>query len=192
VNNRGVHDLETLTAPELQRLIEGGVSTAVVPFGSIEHQAAHLPIGADALLADAVGREVARRLDAVLAPTVRVGCAQPHLEYMGTLSLCGETLTEVAVDIADSLARHGLRRIVFVSTHDGNHAALDAAVARLGDLACAPRGDVGPDPDDWLTSALLALRPDLVDPADAEPDAGAERGAQYIERYVASIVERAG
>jgi creatinine amidohydrolase/Fe(II)-dependent formamide hydrolase-like protein len=58
-----MYDLEELTALALRRLIAAGVTTAVVPFGSIEHHGAHLAVGADAILADAVGREVARELE---------------------------------------------------------------------------------------------------------------------------------
>ncbi len=200
-----MHELEALTAPRLRELIEAGVSTVVVPFGSIEYQGRHLPIGADSLLADAIGREVARRLGAVLAPSMRIGCAEQQRERIGTLTLQTETLTEVAIELAESLAAQGFAVIVLLSTHGGNSAALDAAVARLGvsldgAIACAPRGDVGPHPGahsgEWLTSVLLALRPDLVDPHAASSElarevgaARAQRGADHIERFVASIVE---
>ena len=52
----GVYDLETLSDSSLSRLIGSGATTIVVPFGSIERHGAHLPLGADALLADTVGR----------------------------------------------------------------------------------------------------------------------------------------
>jgi creatinine amidohydrolase len=200
-----VYELETLTAPALRRLVDGRVSIAVVPFGSIEHHGGHLPVGADAVLADAVGRQVARRLGAVLVPTFRVGCAERHLALMGTLSLRAGTLTDTAVDLAESLARQGFTLIVLVSTHGGNRVALEAAVSRLtaapgGAVACAPRGDLGSQPGahsgEWLTSAMLALAPDLVELANANAEllpelreASAERGARHIERFVASIVE---
>src|SRR5689334_3865118 len=107
-----VYDLEELTASALGRLIAAGVSTAIVPFGSLEHHGAHLPIGADAVVADAVGRQVARGLDAVVA-----------------------------------VARFG--------------------ATSSGAVVCAPAGDVGPSPGahsgEWLTSVMLALRPDLVE-----------------------------
>jgi creatinine amidohydrolase len=200
-----VYELETLRAPELRRLIDRGVSVAVVPFGSIEHHGGHLAIGADSVLADAVGREVARRLGAVLAPTVRVGCAEQHLRLTGTITLRAGTLTEVAIEQAESLARQGFGLIVLVSTHGGNRAALDAAVTRVnaapdGAIACAPQGDVGPRPGahsgQWLTSVMLALRPDLVDVEGAGTELRAElsgtdaaRGARHLERYVDSIVQ---
>jgi creatinine amidohydrolase len=200
----GVHELERLTARQLQQLIATGISTAVVPFGSVEHHGGHLPLGADAILADAVGAEVARRLAAVLAPTVRVGCSDRHSHLPGTVTLGTETLTRLATEHALALARHGFTLIVLLSTHGGNQPALDAAVAELGAsllgvAVCAPRGDVGPSPGTysgaWLTSVMLALRPDLVELAQASPDlaaeletASAERGQAHIERFTASVV----
>lgn len=199
-----MYELETLTAVALGRLIDGG-TIVVVPFGSIEHHGGHLPVGTDAMLADAVGREVARRLDAVLAPTVRVGCARRDTRHMDTMTLRAETLTEVAIEIAESLARLGFRVIVLLSTHGGNTAPLNAAVARLDTslddaFACAPRGDVGPEPGahsgEWLTSVMLAISPNLVKPERADTElatelqsADAQRGTDHLERFVASIVQ---
>jgi creatinine amidohydrolase len=199
-----MYELEELTAPALTRLLDAGVSTAVVPFGSIEHHGGHLPIGADAVLADAVGREVARELDGVLAPTVRLGDAEQHAHLTGTMSLRADTLSDVAVQLVESLIRQGFALLVIVSTHGGNRAALDTAVARLratsnDAIVCAPPGDVGARPGahsgEWLTSVMLALRPDLVELEHAGSDlagdvraASPERGARHIQRFVASIV----
>src|SRR5438067_11992346 len=124
-------DLESLSASQLRASIASGTSTAVVPFGSIEHQGAHLPLGADALVADAVGREVAIRLEALLVPAFRVGCAAEHATLPGTLSLRAETVSDLACAIAHSLARDGVRTIAFVSTHGGNLEPLRAAATRL-------------------------------------------------------------
>jgi creatinine amidohydrolase/Fe(II)-dependent formamide hydrolase-like protein len=191
-----VYELETLTAPELQAMIASGVTTAIVPFGSIEHQGARLPLGADALLADAVGRAVAERLGALLVPTTKIGDASQHAANSGTLTLRPATLADFAYDTAESLAKTGVRVIAFVSTHGGNATALDTAAARFNETvttatACAPRGDVGPDPGshagEWLESALHAVRPDLVD-ATKLPSGSVQRGAQNLERFAASIV----
>ena len=200
-----MYHLEELTAPALRDLLDRGVSVAVMPFGSIEHHGGHLAIGADAMVADAVGREVARELGAVLAPTVRVGDAEQHVQFAGTMSLRAGTLVEVTVELVEGLARSGFRLIVLVCTHGGNRAALDTAVARVraragGPVVCAPPGDVGPRPGshsgEWLTSVMLALRPELVELENAAAElaseleeASAERGARHIERFVASIVE---
>lgn len=198
------HRLDTLSAPRLRELIDNGVVTVVVPFGSIEHQGGHLPIGADSILADAVGREVAHRLPAVLAPTLYVGCADQHQDLPGTLTLRGATLSALAVEQAQSLARQRFRVVALISTHGGNRDALDAAVAELDHslqsaVACAPQGDVGPNPGRhsgaWLTSVMLALRPGLVELERADPElkveleaANSKRGYEALERFIASIV----
>jgi creatinine amidohydrolase len=199
-----MHELERLSAPALADLLERGVRTAVVPFGSIEHQGAHLPLGADAILADHVGRAVATALDAVLVPTVRVGYAEPHMPLIGTLTVGERTLTDTAFELGQSLATHGLRVIALVSAHGGNAASLRAAADRLNErleraVVCAPGGDVGPDPGrhsgEWLTSVMLTLCPELVDVGaagqlfcDEVRLATAERGATHLERFVGSIV----
>jgi creatinine amidohydrolase len=198
-----MYELERLSAAELSRLVAQGVTTVVVPFGSVEYHGAHLPLGADALLADAVGRRVAERLDAALAPTQRIGDADAHRDRPGTLSLGAATLTDLALALADSLARQGFKLIVLVSTHGGNAASLRDTVKHLGALACAPVGDVGHDPGahsgEWLTSVMLALHPELVDVARAEPAladevqlASAERGDAHLERFVESILRALG
>jgi creatinine amidohydrolase len=200
-----VYELEALATPTLRRLLDRGVATVIVPFGSIEQQGGHLPLGADALLADVIGREVAARVDAVLAPTVRVGCAEQHMDLTGTLTLRPATLRDVAFEIGESLAKHGFRTIALVSTHGGNATPLRAAVECLnetlrGACACAPDGDVGPHPGshsgEWLTSVMLALRPELVDMRAASGDvavelgvANAERGRVHMERFVTAIVD---
>jgi creatinine amidohydrolase len=199
-----VYELEVLSAAALRRLIDRGTTIVVVPFGSIEYQDAHLPLGADALLADHVGREVAKQLDAALAPTVRVGCAEQHIAKPGTLSLRADTLTDAAFAIAESLAGHGFRLIALLSTHGGNAGPLRAAAERfqaevVTARMCVPEGDVGPHPGShsghWLTSVMLALRPDLVRVEDAGSglteevqSASSERGAIYLERFVSAMV----
>lgn len=197
-----MRELELLSAPALRQLLARGTDTVVVPFGSVEDQNGHLPLGADSLLADLVGREVAARLDAVLVPTIRVGAGPA-----GTLSVPDGTLTDTALALAESLAASGFRLIVLLPIHGGNVEPLNVAVASFNERggsarACALRGDVGPDPGGhsgkWLTSVMLAFRAEVVELEAADPSLRAElseadpdRGAAYFERFVSSIVEQA-
>lgn len=198
--------LEEISSAELRARLEHGARTAVIPFGSVEHHGGHLPLGSDALLADFVGEEVAGRLDAVLAPTVRVGNAEQHMARLGTLSVPASTLSETAFHVACSLIGHGFRVIALISTHGGNRSALQESARELNErhpdvVACAPSGDVGQDPGQhsgaWLTSVMLAIRPDLVDLASVETGlrnevdrATAADGAARLERFVCSTVEQ--
>jgi creatinine amidohydrolase len=51
-----------------------------------DRDGAYLPLDTDAVLADRLGRLLAARLDALCAPTMRIGCSQHHLAFAGTLS----------------------------------------------------------------------------------------------------------
>lgn len=182
-----------MTWPEVRAALDGGRDTVIVPFGAVEQHGRHLPLGTDALFGDEAGRRVAERLDAFVAPTVRIGCSWHHLEFAGTLSLEDETFHAVVADLVRSLARHGFGRIVLLPTHGGNFAPLGAAVERLGPIegvnviaisdlsvlieaAFGVGAELGVSPErggahggEWETSMVLALRPELVHMDRAEP-----------------------
>lgn len=198
--------LEEMSSSELRRTLERGSRAVVIPFGSVEHQGGHLPLGSDALLAEFVGEMVADRLDAVLAPTIRVGYVEQQRGHIGTLSVPAAILRETACGVACSLIRHGFRVIALMSTHGGNRRPLEESAGELNArrpnvVACAPSGDVGQDPGQhsgaWLTSVMLAIRPDLVDLASVEPglrdaviSATAANGVDRLERFASSIVHQ--
>src|SRR5438270_3198992 len=124
-------ELDTLTWPQVQKQIEAGRDTVVLALGATEQHGRHMPLATDALLGDHLARALADRLDAFLAPTLRVGCSEHHLGFAGTLSLSEDTFHAVVADLVRSLLRGGFARIVLVPTHGGNFAPLAAAVAKL-------------------------------------------------------------
>ena len=129
----GAIELDKLTWPEVQAELEGGRDTVVIAFGATEQHGPHLPLSTDALLGDHLARLIADRLDAFVAPTVRIGCSEHHLEFPGTLSVSESTFQLVVADIARSFARGGFRRVVLLPTHGGNFGPLAAALeARTG------------------------------------------------------------
>jgi creatinine amidohydrolase len=158
----------------------------VVAFGATEQHAHHMPLATDALLGDHLAQRLADRLDAFVAPTVRVGCSSHHLAFPGTLSIADETFHAIVADLVSSLAGAGFGRIVLVATHGGNFAPLAAAVerlppahrqrvvaltdlgvllrvAQLGEQEFAvPMSEGGLHAGEWETSMLLAIHPELV------------------------------
>lgn len=182
--------LEEMTWPEVGAAIEAGRTTIVVAVGAVEQHGPHLPLLVDAVRGDRLAEEVAARLgDALVAPTIRVGCSEHHMGFPGTLSLRRHTLEAICLDYAVSLARHGFERICFVPSHGGNFGPLaemlpdlraavapscrvDAYTDLLGFMAfwesavssVAPElvERVGGHADLAETSEMLTLRPDLV------------------------------
>jgi creatinine amidohydrolase len=179
-------ELDRMTWPEVKAEQARGRDTVVIAFGATEQHGPHLPLATDALLGDHLARKVAERMDAFLAPTVRIGCSEHHLEFPGTLSIGAETFHGVVADLVRSLARGGFARVVLLPTHGGNFGPLAAALEQLGpvegieiraltDLSALFKlaqlgaeefgvslGQGGVHAGEWETSMLMAIHPDLV------------------------------
>ena len=130
--------LERMTSPDAGAAIAAGKTTAVFACGAIEQHGPHLPMFSDAEHGTRLAEEVARRLgDALVAPTVRVGCSEHHMAFPGSLSIRKETLEAVCNDYCTSLARHGFRRIAMIPSHGGNFKPIADMLPRLS-AAVAP------------------------------------------------------
>ena len=70
--------------------------------------------------ANALGREVAERLNALLLPAIPFGNSDAHTDFRGTVSVRPETLQALVTDIVHSLFDQALRNVVVINTHGGN------------------------------------------------------------------------
>lgn len=124
--------LEFMTAPEVAAEVESGFRTVVIPCGAVEQHGPHLPLSVDADHADHLGVLVAERLgNALVAPTIRVGCSSHHMEFPGTISLQNDTFEMICRDYCTSLAKHGFESILIFSAHVGNCPLLADILPRL-------------------------------------------------------------
>ncbi len=153
---------------------------AILPLGASEQHGPHLPFCVDTTLTEAVLARTKTAANALQLPTLSVTKSDEHKDHAGTLTLSAETLLAVLRDITASVARTGIKRLVFFNGHGGNTALLEVAAraARIDHaLICAHASwfafaDLsGFDPaamahdlhaGDVETSAMLAARPDLV------------------------------
>ena len=124
--------LDRMTSPQVREALENGYHTVLLAVGSTEQHGPHLPLGTDSLIGDKLVERAARHLGKTLvAPTIRVGASEHHMEFAGSMTLREEVLVEVMVDYCRSLARHGFRTIVLIPTHGGNKEAVTRAAERL-------------------------------------------------------------
>ncbi|WP_030909911.1 creatininase family protein [Streptomyces sp. NRRL F-5126] len=131
-------ELSELTWREVRAAGDGGI--AVLPIGSQEQHAAHLPLGTDTLLAEAVldralailadEKEGAGVAEIVTLPALPYGHSPHHL-FAAAVSLSAATLTAVLDDILASLVTSGCRRIMIVNGHGGNDEIMRLAVKRF-------------------------------------------------------------
>lgn len=95
---------------------------ALLPVGAFEQHGAHLPLSTDSLIASVVAGRLADAYPVLRLPPITVGCSHEHEGLLaGTVSISARTLSAVVEDIAASLARSGIRKLVVISGHGGNY-----------------------------------------------------------------------
>jgi len=100
---------------------------AVLPFGATEPHNLHMPYGTDTFQVEELGRRAcARAWDrgarVALLPAVPFGVNTNHLRVPGGLacSVTPTTLLALVTDLAESLERQGVRKLVLLNGHGGN------------------------------------------------------------------------
>jgi creatinine amidohydrolase len=120
-------------------------------------------------------------LPAVVLPVQTIGCSIEHTSFAGTLSLAARTALAAWTEIAESVIRAGIRKLVIVNSHGGNSSIVDILAHELrachGVLAVLASWQRFGYPDGLFadherahgihggaieTSLMLHLRPDLV------------------------------
>ena len=132
----------------------------LLPFGSLEDQGPHVPVG-DYLLAERLCEQIAARASSLgaetyVAPPVPFGGDDYCGTSPGGITLSQATLAAVVSDLVASLTRNGLGRIVVVNGHGGN-------IAAIGDVLRRRRREAGqmvPSINLWRTAH--ALLPQVV------------------------------
>jgi len=119
----------------------------MVPVGAVEQHGPHLPLATDSLIPEAICRDVAGRIEALLAPTIAYGyksvprCGGGQ-HFPGTTSLDAATLIGQLKDIVRELTRHGVRKIALVVGHMENQwfvtEACDLALREIKSLGMTP------------------------------------------------------
>jgi creatinine amidohydrolase len=175
--------IEELTMPEL---IEFRPEVVMIPVGSTEQHANHLPYGTDtwrvlehcrraAEVANAAGGRV------VVMPAMPYGVNSNFTAYPYTVRIRVETLLAVVTDLVTELDRDGVRKMVIVNGHGGNVWPLRAFTRQIhgqiqGMVVVVDAGGYVPDEvgrelweqgqgvhaGEGETSEILHLRPETV------------------------------
>ncbi|WP_182379225.1 mycofactocin biosynthesis peptidyl-dipeptidase MftE [Nocardioides sp. WS12] len=107
-----------------------GTRLVLVPVGSLEQHGPHLPLDTDTVIATAVAKCAAERLNAWVAPAIAYGSSGEHQSFPGTVSVGTEALAHTVIELVRSM-RTWAGRVLLVNGHGGNITALKRAVDQL-------------------------------------------------------------
>ena len=125
--------LENLRHPELKSL---GVQVVILPIGSTEPHANHLPYCTDTLTTDILASRVAAKANAMGAkvlvlPTMPYGINSNQVPNPYAQSIRPATMMAFVKDVVDTLEHQGIRKIVILNGHGGNTTTLGSALREL-------------------------------------------------------------
>jgi len=123
-------EMALLCWQEFGELVPAKIDTVLVPFGSLEPHGV-IPNGTDSLAPEAMARDIAARIGALIAPVLNYGVTEAMKAYPGAVSIAPEAYGPFAEAVLDGLAANGFRNIVVLNGHGGNTAALNAAATRV-------------------------------------------------------------
>jgi len=122
-------EMNFLCWQEFGELVPAKVRTVLLPTGSLEPHGV-IPSGTDNLAPEAMAREIAERVDALIAPTLNYGLTAGMKAFPGAVSISDEAYGLFVEDIFRNLADNGFQNIIVLNGHGGNTSALNAAATR--------------------------------------------------------------
>jgi creatinine amidohydrolase len=130
-------EMNLITWTEFKEIVPARVETVLLPTGSLEPHGV-IPNGTDNLAPTAMARELAERLNALIAPTLNYGVTPAMAAYSGSVSISAESYQPFIEDVLRGLAAQRFLNIIVFNGHGGNTSLLQTAAAKIS-LECKVR-----------------------------------------------------
>lgn len=123
-------EMNLLTWQEFSDFVPEKIETVLLPVGSIEPHGV-IPNGTDNLAPQAMSREIAPRVNSLIAPTLNYGITEAMAAYPGAVSVSADSYAPFIEDILKGLADCRFKNIIILNGHGGNTDALKRAATSV-------------------------------------------------------------
>lgn len=132
----------------------------LIPLGAIEQHGNQAPLGTDAIIAEAMVKEITALLEEedkdfpmLVFPVMQIGLSTEHKNFCGSITFRPDTYYNLLYDICKSLAHHGFKKLAFLVCHGGNAPIVQVLSREL-------RSELGISP--FILSSGAFSHPDVV------------------------------
>ena len=124
---------ERLSWPEVRRAA-AEERVCLIPVATLEDHGPHMPIDTDLRITAEICRRAAEAApnEIVLLPPIPHGYSPHHMDFPGPITIGWDTFTRYLVDVGNSLARHGFKRILYLNGHGSNQNLVEMAARLVG------------------------------------------------------------
>src|SRR5438093_1288904 len=128
-NAPSTRDMERITWIEFPEWVPAKIQTVLLPLGTLEpHGVA--PNGTDILAPVAIAREIAPRVNAMVAPVIPYGFTGTLDAYPGSFTIPEDAYRAYVRAVVAGLAKNKFKNIILLNGHGGGQTAVLSALAQ--------------------------------------------------------------
>lgn len=121
-------EMELINWMEFREVVPSRINTVLLATGTLEPHGV-VNNGADITAPTAMARTIARRVNALIAPTLPYGITGSMEAYPGAFQITEAAYRPFAKQILEGLAKNGFRNIIILNGHGGGQTAVLQSVA---------------------------------------------------------------
>ena len=180
-------EMERINWMEFREWVPGKISTVLLPLGTIEPHGVTAN-GADILAPVAIAKEIAPRLNAMIAPVIPYGFTGAMDAYPGSFTVPEDAYRAYVRAVLVGLAKNKFKNIILINGHGGGQTAILTALAQdvgrdtgtrmlvvnwwsyCSDVTIEIFGEDGGHAAENENAFIMAIDPSLVHPARYNKD----------------------
>ena len=121
-------EMERINWMEFKEVVPAKINTVLLPTGTLEPHGV-VNNGADNTAPFALAKHIAKRVNAMVAPTLPYGITGSMEAYPGAFQITEEAYRPFVKQILEGLAKNGFRSIIIVNGHGGGQTAVLQSIA---------------------------------------------------------------